>query len=210
MSINNNQQFKQGYSILIALLAWAAIIFQFYLMMENRNSSVAETTIRFFSFFTILTNLLVAIFFTILIFRFKISLPGDQKNRGDVTAITVYITCVGLVYQILLRNTWHPRGMQMVTDELLHSVIPVLVIIYWFLFENTLSVPYRQIGRWLLYPLIYLIYVLIRGYFSGFYPYPFINVTALGIEKVLLNSIVMTALFAVVSVTFNAVGRRKK
>lgn len=210
MSINNNQQLKQGYSILIALLAWAAIIFQFYLMMENRNSSVAETTIRFFSFFTILTNLLVAIFFTILIFRFKNSLPGDQKNRGDVTAITVYITCVGLVYQILLRNTWHPQGMQMVTDELLHSVIPVLVIIYWFLFENTLSVPYRQIGRWLLYPLIYLIYVLIRGYFSGFYPYPFINITALGIEKVLLNSIVMTALFAVLSVTFNAVGRRKK
>jgi hypothetical protein len=210
MSINNNQQFKQGYSILIALLTWAAIIIQFYLMMENRNSSVAETTIRFFSFFTILTNLLVAIFFTILIFRFKNSLPGDQKNSGDVTAITVYITCVGLVYQILLRKTWHPQGMQMVTDELLHSVIPVLVLIYWFLFENTLSVPYSLIGRWLLYPLIYLIYVLIRGYFSGFYPYPFINIPALGIEKVLLNSILMTALFAVLSVTFNAIGRRKK
>jgi hypothetical protein len=210
MSINNNQQFKQGYSILIALLTWAAIIIQFYLMMENRTSSVAETTIRFFSFFTILTNLLVAIFFTILIFRFKNSLPGDQKNSGDVTAITVYITCVGLVYQILLRKTWHPQGMQMVTDELLHSVIPVLVLIYWFLFENTLSVPYSLIGRWLLYPLIYLIYVLIRGYFSGFYPYPFINIPALGIEKVLLNSILMTALFAVLSVTFNAVGRRKK
>jgi hypothetical protein len=210
MSINNNQQFKQGYSILIALLTWAAIIIQFFLMMENRNSSVAETTIRFFSFFTILTNLLVAIFFTILIFRFKNSLPGDQKNSGDVTAITVYITCVGLVYQILLRKTWHPQGMQMVTDELLHSVIPVLVLIYWFLFENTLSVPYSLIGRWLLYPLIYLIYVLIRGYFSGFYPYPFINIPALGIEKVLLNSIVMTALFAVLSVTFNAIGRRKK
>lgn len=210
MSINSNQQFKQGYSILIALLTWAAIIIQFFLMMENRNSSVAETTIRFFSFFTILTNLLVAIFFTILIFRFKNSLPGDQKNSGDVTAITVYITCVGLVYQILLRKTWHPQGMQMVTDELLHSVIPVLVLIYWFLFENTLSVPYSLIGRWLLYPLIYLIYVLIRGYFSGFYPYPFINIPALGIEKVLLNSIVMTALFAVLSVTFNAVGRRKK
>jgi hypothetical protein len=100
--------------------------------------------------------------------------------------------------------------MQMVTDELLHSVIPVLVLIYWFLFENTLSVPYSLIGRWLLYPLIYLIYVLIRGYFSGFYPYPFINIPALGIEKVLLNSILMTALFAVLSVTFNAVGRRKK
>jgi hypothetical protein len=210
MSINSNQQFKQGYSILIALLTWAAIIIQFFLMMENRNSSVAETTIRFFSFFTILTNLLVAIFFTILIFRFKNSLPGDQKNSGDVTAITVYITCVGLVYQILLRKTWHPQGMQMVTDELLHSVIPVLVLIYWFLFENTLSVPYSLIGRWLLYPLIYLIYVLIRGYFSGFYPYPFINIPALGIEKVLLNSILMTALFAVLSVTFNAVGRRKK
>jgi hypothetical protein len=96
----------------------------------------------------------------------------------------------------------------MVTDELLHSVIPVLVIVYWFLFGRTSSLPYRQIPLWLIYPLIYLIFILIRGYFSGFYPYPFVNVTELGLQKVMINSILMTALFVVLSFTFNAIGKR--
>jgi hypothetical protein len=98
----------------------------------------------------------------------------------------------------------------MVVDELLHSVIPVLVLVFWFIFGRSSSLPLRKIPLWLIYPLIYLIYVLIRGYFSGFYPYPFINVTSLGLEKVLINSLVMTVLFAALSVTFNAMGKRKK
>ncbi|MFZ5976285.1 MULTISPECIES: Pr6Pr family membrane protein [unclassified Hydrotalea] len=33
---------------------------------------------------------------------------------------------------------------------------------------------------WLIYPLLYLVYILIRGSFSGFYPYPFVNVLQIG------------------------------
>jgi hypothetical protein len=34
---------------------------------------------------------------------------------------------------------------------------------------------FRHIGYWLLYPLVYLIYTLVRGAGTGWYPYPFLN-----------------------------------
>ena len=43
-------------------LGWFSIVGQFVLTIENRQVAVFETIIRFFSFFTILTNLLVVPF----------------------------------------------------------------------------------------------------------------------------------------------------
>jgi hypothetical protein len=175
-------------------------------MIENRNASIIETTIRFFSFFTILTNTLVAIYFTVVLFRIKRWYSAEGKP-GVLTAITIYITIVGLVYQIILRSTWHPTGLQMIVDELLHTIIPIMVIIYWYIFEKKHSVKYDQILKWLIYPLIYLVFILIRGKLSGFYPYPFVDVGNLGLSRVMLNSAVLIIVFAALSAIFIKVGR---
>lgn len=50
------------------LLGWFVVITQFILTIQNKQVDIAETIIRFFSFFTILTNILVALFFTYRIF----------------------------------------------------------------------------------------------------------------------------------------------
>lgn len=192
---------KQKLSFLFAFLGWAAIILQFYLMMENRVESELETTIRFFSFFTILTNTLVAVFFTIQAF--------NSNTVKALTPLTIYITIVGLVYQILLRHTWNPTGLQKIVDELLHSVIPVLTIIYWYLYEEKSKLKYSHIRGWVVFPLLYLAYILLRGHYSGFYPYPFVNVTALGMTRVLINSAFILAAFLLISVTFTWIGRLK-
>lgn len=201
---------KRLLSIALAIIAWFAVLAQYRLMIENRVVSIGETTIRFFSFFTILTNSLVAIYFTFITFKIKNALLAIIHKPGILTAITVYITTVGLVYQILLRHVWQPTGLQMIVDELLHTFIPIMVIIYWYLYENKLLVPYKQILQWLLYPLIYVIYILIRGRFSNFYPYPFANVDNLGLSRVLINSILMMASFAGLSAIFIAIGRATK
>ena len=158
------------------------------------------------SFFTILTNALVAIYFTRLVF------DKNQQSKliskpGTLTAITVYITVVGLVYQVALRQAWHPTGLQMVVDELLHSVMPILVIIFWYLYETTRAVKYSQILQWLIYPLVYLIYILVRGSFSNFYPYPFINVTTIGMSKALTNAGILIIIFLIISAVFLAIGK---
>ncbi len=70
---------KRNLALIFALIGWFAIIAQFGLMIENRVSSIPETIIRFFSFFTIITNTLVAIYFTCIFLKKRLELvdkPG--------------------------------------------------------------------------------------------------------------------------------------
>jgi hypothetical protein len=192
---------KRKLAILFALIGWFAVITQFVLMIENRATSITEAILRFFSFFTILTNILVAIYFTCIA-----SLKNQESKliskSGILTAITTYITMVGLVYQIALRHVWQPKGLQLIVDELLHSVIPVLVIIFWYLYETAKPAKYLQILKWAIYPLAYLLYILVRGSFSNFYPYPFVDVTNLGMAKALTNAGVLLLIFIIISAIF--------
>ena len=198
---------KNKLTILFAIIAWFAVLTQYYLMIENRVTPILETTIRFFSFFTILTNLLVAIYFTWSLLQKKNRAESIINKPGTLTAVTVYITIVGLVYQILLRNIWDPKGMQRIVDELLHSVIPILVIIFWYLYEEKKSISYKQTVKWLIYPLVYLTFILIRGDFSDFYPYPFVNATNLGLKQVLINSAGLIISFFCISVGYIKLGK---
>src|ERR1041385_58276 len=55
--------------LILSLLGWLALVGQFYLIIENRVVSVPETIIRYFSFFTILPNLIVAVCCTSLMLK---------------------------------------------------------------------------------------------------------------------------------------------
>lgn len=188
---------------LVAVLVWFSVIAQFYLIIQNRAAPIPETIIRFFSYFTILTNTLVAVYFTT---------QAVQANKltkpGTLTAITVYITIVGAVYQVLLRHIWDPTGLQRLVDELLHTINPVLVILCWYFYEEKRFVSYNQIPSWLIYPGVYLVYILVRGAYSGFYPYPFVNVLELGLSQVLVNSLVLLLVFILTAAIFIALGKR--
>ncbi|MDQ2864461.1 MAG: Pr6Pr family membrane protein, partial [Bacteroidota bacterium] len=113
---------KKTLAALFALIGCFAVITQFVLMVNNRAASVPETIIRFFSFFTILTNIMVALYFTALAVAKKDSVTFVNRP-GTLTAITIYITTVGTVYQVVLRQVWQPTGMQLIVDELLHTII---------------------------------------------------------------------------------------
>ncbi len=193
---------QKSFSILIAILAWVALIGQFGAMIQNRVTPIPETIIRFISFFTILTNLMVAIFFTGRFFNARFT-----HKPGRLTAVALYILIVCLVYQFLLRHLWSPKGLQMIVDELLHTVIPLLVIIFWFCYEKKAEVRYGQIITWIIYPLVYLVYILIRGNYSGFYPYPFVDVGKIGLEKTLLYCGMLLVFFVLVSCLFVWIGK---
>ncbi|NNT72288.1 Pr6Pr family membrane protein [Flavobacterium sp. IMCC34852] len=193
-----------------ATLGWFAVVVQFVLMMQNRVESLTETTIRFFSYFTILTNCLVALYFSILWYKKPLLLFTRFKKPGFLTATTLYIATVGIVYQFLLRDIWEPTGMQRIVDELLHSIIPTYVLVFWIIYENKKDVSWRAIPNWLLYPLLYLIFILFRGNLSGFYPYPFVDVTELGLEKVLTFSGFLFLAFAIGAIVFVGFGKSIK
>ncbi|MBC7890471.1 MAG: Pr6Pr family membrane protein [Ferruginibacter sp.] len=190
-----------------AALGCFALVLQCYLIILNRTASIPETIIRFFSFFTILTNILVALCFSFLLLK-----PGTKWGKffeqpATLTAITVYIVVVGIVYNLILRFLWNPQGLQRIADELLHTIIPLLFIFYWFLFVSKERLKWNSILPWLIYPTIYCIYTLARGAIVGFYPYPFIDVLLLGYYKVVINIAGLVLVFLVISLVLVAIAK---
>lgn len=199
---------KRLYSAIGAVLGWFAIILQCYLMLHNRTAAIPETLIRFFGFFTILTNILVAVCFAILAVK-----PIDKRGPffarpSTVTALTVFIAVVGIVYNVILRFLWSPQGLQFIVDELLHSVMPVLFIVYWFIFVPKQSLKWKNILPWLIYPTAYCIYSLVRGAMVNWYPYPFLDVNILGYNKVLFNIVGMMILFVIIALLLVGIAKQ--
>lgn len=182
---------------------------QYYLMIQNSEHALSEITIRFFSYFTILTNSLVALYFTVIFFS-KENANSFVHKPGSLTALTVYITIVCLVYQLVLRQIWEPTGLQRLVDELLHSINPLLVICFWYFYEEKQKLKWSALSSWLLYPLTYLFYILLRGSMSNFYPYPFVDVNSLGLSKVILNSLVLLIVFASTAALFIFIGKKSR
>lgn len=191
-------------------LGWFAIIGQFILILQNRQTDISEAIIRFFSYFTILTNLLIVLYFTSRITIFKKNYLSKLSNDGTITALTAFILVVGLVYQIILRSTWEPKGFQKIIDELLHTVIPLFVLIYWFFFTTKNDYKFRNIKIWLWYPILYFSFIIIRGYFSNFYPYPFINETEIGYSQVFINAGLISFIFLVIISILIFIGKKTR
>lgn len=191
----------------LSVLCWFTVILQLVLIIVNRQASIIETLIRYFTFFTILSNILVAFVFTAEWLQSNL-LKFFAKSNTQV-AIAVYIFVVGFVYNTILRFIWQPKGCDKVADELLHLVIPIVYILFWYFKFSKQTITYKSIFGWLLFPMIYIIVVMIRGYFSNYYPYPFLNVSDLGIEKVFYNAIYMTLFFVIVSFFFYQINNFK-
>lgn len=179
---------KQIFLMMGAAIAWFALLLQLYLIILNRVQPVPETIIRFFSYYTILTNILVAFCFTALLIKPNSRSGVFISQAGVLTATTIYITVVGVLYNLILRQLWSPVGFQRIADELLHVVIPILFVLFWYFFAPKGGLGWKSAFPWLIYPFVYAVLVLFRGALSGFYPYPFIDANNLGFKRVLLNS----------------------
>ena len=166
----------------IALLAWFALALQLFLMIQGAGSdggSILRATANYFSFFTILTNLLVAVGLSFQ-FVFSESRWGRFFLRPTVQSATaVYIAVVGITYSLLLRQLWNPQGAQKIADVLLHDGVPLTYVIFWLVFVPKAALRWGHSILWLAYPIAYMVYTLIHGLWSGWYPYYFIDIGAL-------------------------------
>ncbi|MUH34424.1 hypothetical protein D9O36_01100 [Zobellia amurskyensis] len=186
-----------------------ALVAQLALIIQNRQASVIETIIRYFSFFTILTNTLVVLFFAKNIFNRQSSV-SFWGSKGAFTAITTFILIVGLVYQFVLRQIWIPDGLQLLVDELLHSVIPLFFFGYWVVYSKQADFDTGSVFKWLIYPIAYIVFVMTRGHFSNFYPYPFLDIKSIGTEQTLINILGLILVFIVLLSTIIFIGKKLK
>lgn len=194
----------QLFLIFLFIASWFSVLFQYYLNLRNRVDSVPVTTLRFLCYFTILTNLLIGICTSYLLLN-PLSKGGRFFAKPQTqTAITVYILVVSLVYNIILRSQWDPQGAQLVVDTFLHSIIPAVFLIYWIAFVPKNELKWKQVFPWLLYPLIYTVFILIRGTIMNEYPYPFLDVTILGYTDALINGAGVLVIFLILSLVLVA------
>lgn len=176
---------------LAAVLGWAGLGIQLYLIFFARLSvgaSLLGGLVSFFSYFTVITNTLVAVVLTCAVTDRESAARRWFLQPWVSSGIAVSIAVVGLAYSILLRHLWHPQGWQFIADELLHDVMPLLFLAYWWLCVPKGTLRLKHLPLWLIYPLVYFAYALLRGHLLGAYAYPFIDVALLGYPQVFINA----------------------
>ena len=174
-----------------ALAGWVGLAIQQYLIFYSRwdaGASLLGGLINFFSFFTVLTNTLTAVVLSYAWVKRDSAAKRFFLAPSVSSGIAVSIVVVGLAYSLLLRHLWQPEGFQLIADELLHDVMPVLFLIYWWRCVPKGTLRLKHIGAWVIYPLVYFAYALLRGDLLGQYQYPFIDVGTLGYPQVFVNA----------------------
>jgi hypothetical protein len=197
------------YAALVCALGAATLIGQFILTASiflERGDGLADAIVFYFTFYTVLSNCLVALCLAAEVFPSMASL-GVFRRPGARTAVAVYITIVALIYAVFLANTWEPQGWQRLVDALLHYVMPALYLAFWFVLVPKGTTSWRAIPVWLLFPVLYVLWAMLRGAVTGQYPYPFINALVLGYPIALRNIVLICLFFAGLSALFIAYDR---
>lgn len=193
MDITPLNRSRQRYLALLgAVIGWSTLLVRFGLTVQTSlvdGNGWGYAIVLYLGYFTILTNGCVTLAFTAQLLPKRLALQQFLTHPQVISAIATAIAIVCIVYFLLLRQLWDPQGLALVLDFTLHYVIPALFLIYWWLAVPRRTVRLRDIPHWLIYPLGYLVYTLVRGVITGLYPYPFIDVNMLGYGRALMNSV---------------------
>lgn len=174
---------------LVAVSAWTGLVVQF-VSLYDENSSLLLTLWVLCGYFTITTNLLVALVFTALALQVRI------LSSGWIVAGTMLcILLVGVVYGLVLHGSMELSGGSVIANALNHMLTPALVPLFWLAFARKGDLSWQHPFWWALYPLAYLAYGLVRGAATGKYAYPFLDVTALSWRRVALNAFVIAVMY---------------
>ncbi|WP_254919045.1 Pr6Pr family membrane protein [Oceanicola sp. 22II-s10i] len=173
---------------MIALAAWVSLGAQFaatsYGTPDIGWLAVAWRLLRFF---TILTNLMVALTFSLA--AVAAVKPGAWWGGG----LTLWIGIVGVVnYALLYRPL---TGLDFWADTGLHGVVPVAVFLWWAVSGDKRGLRWPVAVTWLVWPAVYVVYAQARGAVDGVYPYFFTDPGRVGWDGVVVWSLFLCLAF---------------
>ncbi|MEV0172667.1 Pr6Pr family membrane protein [Streptomyces sp. NPDC050803] len=195
------------YRLLIALAAAGAVTLELLL----------GSPLRVLSYFTIQSNILLAL---VMLLAARRAWTARRPLSPALTgAALLYVTITGLVYHLLLANTSSPfsmtgdtappTGWHAVANHVLHTATPIAALLDWLLLTAPGGLRLRHAATWLLYPLAYLAFSLLRGELllpgaDGRYLYPFLDVDLHGYKSVLGNALLLGLSIYALAVLFVA------
>jgi hypothetical protein len=155
----------------MALAIVVGIVAQF----NYSSDRTAFSATNFFSYFTILSNIIAAVALAIVAARPAVR---DHVGLGHVLrgAATLYMTVTGIVYATLLAPAGVDVDVQLVWVNLvIHVIGPIVVVGDWLIDPPRTAPSVSTAGLWLVVPSVWLVYTLIRGPIVDWYPYPFLD-----------------------------------
>jgi len=192
------------YRLLFSLLALAAVVVQ---LADLADKGVLNP-VNYFSYFTIQSNLIgVAVLLVgAATWRATRSSTMDLARGGAA----LYLTITFVVFALLLSGTDVDTAIPWV-NTVLHQVFPIVVIVDWLIDPPLARLTLRQSLVWLVYPLAWLAYTLVRGAVVGWYPYPFLDPANGGyasvaayVVAILVFGIVLCAIVVAIGNALNA------
>ena len=179
---------KKPFALVGLLIGGATLLTQFPLTFSLSMAggrTALGSIVFFFSFFTILSNILAAIVFAAALCENRLVFFRSPRVQS---AVALYMLVVAAIYIGVLEGLWAPTGLMRVLDTLLHYAMPALTLVFWLIFVRKGTLIYADIPKWLAFPFIYAVYVMIRGGITGEYPYPIMDAGKLGLPQALLNT----------------------
>ncbi|MFJ3029033.1 Pr6Pr family membrane protein [Curtobacterium sp. NPDC087080] len=156
---------------LVAVIAVAAAVLAQWLVTSRTPGYLFW---NFFGYFTIQSNIVVAVAFALTLVAAARRKRGDLLLSGFRGAATVYIATTGVVYNTLLVGASVSNSVPW-SNDVLHRWIPAYAVLDWLLFSDRARLLLRHVWWFLVYPAVWLVVVLVRGATDGWVPYPFLD-----------------------------------
>ena len=183
-----------GFLRLLAGLAILGAVIGQFVFTAGR---AAINPFNFFGYFTIQSNIITMVAF----FAYAYFILGRKTQPTWAiylrAIMTTIIVLVGLVYNTLLSGAPLAGSFDLAwSSNILHIIVPIYALVDWLLLPDRTKLPHRGLWLVLIYPLVWLVVILIRGATDGWVPYPFLD-PATGYGSVTIHCIAISALTAV-------------
>lgn len=186
---------------IVAVVAAISLVAQWQVSSDLMPSAEpAAVAWRMLGYFTVLGNL------TALFIMVRVVIARKIRARR-AAALAVVMAMIGLGYHGLLAGLWAHQGLAWWADQGLHTAVPILTVLWWLAYAPKNGLKWYDAVRWLIWPVLYADYALVRGLASGFYPYPFLDISVLGIAQVAMNVVVLAAAYMALGLIVVAAAR---
>jgi hypothetical protein len=198
--------------IVLATLVLAAIITQITDQLLNQAFDAAG----YFGFFTIQSSLMNVVVLSVGgVLALRLAAEPELMARVRMSTLS-YAVITGVVYNVLLCNLPPDGSFEGISwpNEVLHVWAPVLILLDWLIAPGRPALAWKRIWFALIYPLTWLAYALLRGTFTDWWTYPFLNPNEPGGWTSVLTYIVVIALVIVgisaAAIALSRVGMRRR
>ncbi len=159
---------------------------------DSAQIGVADGLFRFFSYFTIQSNLFVLAMVVTLI---RVANRDGRVWRVARLDSLIGIVITGVVYAVVLAPQQHLTGWSRVATTGLHYVSPIATVLLWLVFGPRPRIDWRTVAWAFVWPVAWVVYTFVHGAITGWYPYSFLDVVVKGYA----GSLVYTAAIFVIA-----------